>query len=390
VTGPVILIEPVCLGFEHAQFNTPLVRSVSCAFPGVPIVYAGEETHLEHVRAMLCRVSPDTVVEWRPIRLPRRDASPRNRMQSEYGLLQEILKEASRSKATAVIATSATDTAVLAAKILLYRHKAPCPFLVILHSVLAGLEDRSRRFSRWRGISFATRIPHPRQMKFIVPGRPIQRYLETNFPALAGHCRPLDHPAFWMEHAATIPAPTSPVRFGFFGVSAVPGFDLVVQIARELKEEGCPAEFSMIGHLNHPDDAVKDFSAVPDASTRILSPAEYAERARRVTYALWTTRTHRSGLVASSTFLDALSFVKPIVYLSNPLIDGYARELGDIGHACDDATVLKNTIRQLAANPPGERYIAQCKAILSGRRAFEPDVVGAALRTIIEEIRTTR
>jgi hypothetical protein len=191
-----------------------------------------------------------------------------------------------------------------------------------------------------------------------------------------------------MEQAGTVRSLQAPVRFGFFGVSAVPGFDLVVRIARELKAEGCTAEFSMVGHLNHPEDRNKDYSAVPDASMDVLSPAEYAERARRLTYALWTTRSHRSGLVASSTFLDALSFVKPIVYLSNPLIDGYARELGDIGYSCADDAVLRDTIRQLAKHPPVERYIRQCDAILSGRRAFEPDIVGAALRTIVQELRT--
>jgi hypothetical protein len=385
MSGPIIFVEPLCRGFEHAQYNTPLITSAAIAYPGVPIIYMAEQTHLDHVRTMLAGAAPGVAVEWQAITIPSRGLSPLMRMKAEYALLRSVIVMAARTKARAVISASATDTAALAVKLLLHRTKPPCPVLVVLHSVLAGLEDRTRSFGPLRGIRLATSVPHPKGLQFIVPGRPIQEYLNARFPEFAVHCRPLDHPSFWAVQESALPDPAASVRFGFFGVSAVPGFDLVVQIARELKAEGCTAEFSMVGHLNHPDDPERDHSPVPDAGPGILTPAEYRARAQRLTYALWTTRTHRSGLVASSTFLDALSYIKPIIYLSNPLIDGYARELGDIGYRCEDAAAMKDIVRRLAAEPPGERYLAQCRTIQEGRRAFDPMVVGGILRTIIEE-----
>ena len=385
MNGPIIFIEPLCRGFEHAQYNTPLIKSAALAYPGVPIIYIAEQTHLDHVRAMLASAAPDVSVEWRSIQLPSRDLAPVKRMKAEYALLRSAMDLGVQTHARAVIATSATDTATLAVKLLLHRRRLPYPVLVVLHSVLAGLEDRARSFAALRGIRLAISVPHPKGLQFIVPGRPIQEYLNAHFPEVAAHCRPLDHPSFWAVQEPVIPHPTAPVRFGFFGVSAVPGFDLVVQIARELKAEGCTAEFSMVGHLNHPDDPKRDYTPVPDASPKILTPAEYRSRAEHLTYALWTTRTHRSGLVASSTFLDTLSYIKPIVYLSNPLIDWYARDLGDIGYRCMDGEEMKSLVRRLAAEPPGERYLRQCRTIQEGRRAFDPEVVGGILRTIIEE-----
>ncbi len=389
MNGPIIFIEPFCRDFEHAQYNTPLVKTAAVAYPGAPIIYMAEQTHLDQVRTMLTSAAPEVTVEWRSIQLPARSLAPVKRMQAEYALLRSAMELAAQTNARAVISASATDTAALAVKLLLHRHRPPCPVLVVLHSVLAGLEDHTRRFAALRGIRLAIAVPHPRGLRFIVPGRPIHEYLQEYFPAVAAHCRPLDHPSFWAAHTLSLPDPSAPVRFGFFGVSAVPGFDLVVQIARELKAEGCTAEFSMVGHLNHPEDAKRDYTPVPDARLQVLTPEEYRSRARQLTYALWTTRTHRSGLVASSTFLDTLSYIKPIIYLSNPLIDGYARELGDIGYRCDDAAAMKDVVRRLAVEPPGERYQRQCRAIQEGRRAFDPEVVGARLRTVIEETERT-
>ena len=384
MNGPIIFIEPLCRGFEHAQYNTPLIKSAALAYPGAKIIYIAEQTHMEYVQGMLASAAPEVCVEWRSILLPPRDLAPVKRMQAEYALFGSAMELASQTKARAVIAASATDTAALAMKLLLHLHRPPCPVLMVLHSVLAGLEDHKRSFAALRGIRLALSVPHPKGLQFIVPGRPIQAYLNERFPGVAKHCRPLDHPSFWAAHEPALPRRSAPVRFGFFGVSAVPGFDLVVQIARELKAEGCTAEFSMVGHLNHPDDPHRDYTPVPDARLKVLSPEEYRTRAEHLTYALWTTRTHRSGLVASSTFLDTLSYIKPIIYLSNPLIDGYARELGDIGYRCADAAEMKEVVRRLAAEPPGERYRAQCQAIQEGRRAFDPEVVGANLRAVIE------
>jgi hypothetical protein len=158
-------------------------------------------------------------------------------------------------------------------------------------------------------------------------------------------------------------------------------------MANVLQSEGSTAEFSMVGHLNHPDDPSRDYSSIPDASTKLLSATEYADRARRLTYALWTTRSHRSGLVTSSSFVDALSFVKPLVYLSNPTIDSYADLLGDIGYRCADEQEMLDVVRSLSAHVPEERYRAQCAAILAGRRMFEPPAVAASLRTIVEDLR---
>lgn len=386
----VIVIEPMCRGFEHAQFNAPLLQSIALAFPKSPIVFAGDPSHLAEVRTSIRRVAPSLLIEWQSIELPDRSLAPRRRFQIEKRIIADCFRLAAVWKARAVIFASSTDTSVVAAKLLLYRSALSIPVVMIIHGILAGLEDRSRSFHRWRGISLALRMPHPPRLRLVVPGRPILEYLTIHFPDIARHCGAVDHPSFWQADAIPRHPPSAPVRFGFFGVSAVPGFDVVVRIAGALKREGIPAEFSMVGHLNHPDDAQRDYSAVPDASPTILDPDMYAARAHSLTYALWTTRTHRSGLVASSTFLDALSFIKPVIYLANPLIDSYVRDLGDIGYRCLDEDEMLDVVRSLARTWPEERYRAQCAALLAGRSLFDPATVARSVRALVDETGASR
>ncbi len=386
----IIVLEPMCRGFEHAQFNAPLLQSIALAFPRSPLVFIGDPTHIDHVRSMVARETPSLLVQWQNITLPDRTLSPRRRFQQEKRIIAECFRLTAMWNAKALLFASSTDTSVVAAKLLMYRSAVAAPAVLILHGVLAGLEDRSRMFHRWRGISLALRMPHPPRMQLVVPGQPILEYLDEHFPDIAAHSRALDHPSFWDTRALAESIPPGPVRFGFFGVSAVPGFEIVVDIARTMKNEGIPAEFSMVGHLNHPDDHIRDTSAVPDASRSVLEAGEYIRRARSLTYALWTTRAHRSGLVASSTFLDTLSFVKPVIYLGNPLIDRYARDMGDIGYRCADVGEMMTVVRSLATAWPADRYRAQCAAILNGRSMFDPATVGASVRTIVEEAETRR
>jgi len=385
-----VIVEPMCRGFEHVQFNAPFLQSCSLAFPGAPLSFLAESSHLDFVRAVLEREAPGLHVQWRKITLPDRHLSPRRRMQRERGIIQEAFRLAGETHGTLVAFASATDTLVLATKLLLFGSKPRLHTLMVLHGVLAGLEDYARPVNAWRGISLALKMPNPRTLRLIVPGQPIQETLAQRFPRIARHTRPAEHPAFWAEKSIPEISPRTPVRFGFFGVSAVPGFDMVTRVAETLGAEGSAAEFSMVGHLNHPDDATRDYAAVPDACPRLLSESEYADRARRLTYSLWTTRAHRSGLVASTTFLDALSFVKPLVYLANPLIDAYAALLGDIGYRCADERELTDVVRSLAAEWPQERYRAQCAAILAGRHLFEPSAVAASVRRIVHELRENR
>ena len=389
MNGQVYIVEPFCQEFEHVQFNAPLVLSTLLAYPDATARFIGSASHCDHVRAALEHFFPEACarVEWNTITIPERTLSPLARIREEHRLFKGIFRQARIRDTQAILFASATDTAVLSIKVLLTGTSPGCPVVVILHSVLKELEQQSKFLSRWRGISLALRVPHPRGLRFVAPSTPFVEYLAERFPRLGRHFSPIEHPWFWSD--ATLPGSRLPavVRFGHFGVSTAKGFDIFARIAAELKAEGIPAEYSLVGYLNNPADELLDLSAVPDARRTHLTPEEYATRAQSITYAVWTTHAQRLGLMASSTFLDALSVLKPVVYIGNHLLDAYARILGDFGYRCSDAQEMKSTMRKLALEWPNERYRRQQEAILAGRKIFDPATVATQLRTIIEEVR---
>jgi len=392
MTGQVYILEPICQEFEHAQFNAPLVLSILLAYPDATVRFIASASHCDHVRAELDRYFPEagSRVEWNTITIPERTLRPLARLREEHRLFKGIFRQARMRNARAILFASATDTAVVSSKLLLAGTSPGCPVVTILHSVLRGLEQQGKTLSRWRGISLALRLPHPRGLRFVVPSTPFLVYLAERFPKLARHFSAIEHPWFWRETTLLGKRPPPVVRFGHFGVSTAKGFDMFARIAAELNAEGVPAEYSMIGYLNNPADERLDLSAVPDARRKALTPEEYAERARNITYAIWTTHAQHSGLMASSTFVDALSSLTPVVYIGNHLLDAYTRILGDVGYRCSNEQELKSTMRRLALEWPNERYRRQQKAILAGRTIFDPASVSTQLRSIIEEVRNDR
>ena len=392
MNGQVYILEPICNEFEHVQFNAPLVLSVLLAYPDATVRFIASASHCDHVRAALERHFPEALarVEWNTITIPGRTLRPLARLREEHRLIKGIFRQARNRDARAILFASATDTAVLSTKVLLASTSPGCPVVMILHSVMKGLEQQEKLLSRWRGISLALRFPHPRGLRFVVPSSPFLVYLAERFPRIARHFSAMEHPWFWRETTLLGKKPPPVVRFGHFGVSTAKGFDMFARIAAELTAEGIPAEYSMIGYLNNPADKLLDLSAVPDARHKALTPEEYAERARRITYAIWTTHSQNLGLMASSTFVDALSSLTPVLYIANHLLDAYARIIGDFGYSCSNEQELKSTMRMLALKWPKERYRRQQEAILAGRTIFDPASVSTQLRTIIEEVRDDR
>ena len=62
-------------------------------------------------------------------------------------------------------------------------------------------------------------------------------------------------------------------------------------------------------------------------------------------------RSARCRLVASATFLDALSYVKPGIYLRNPYVEYYFEQMGDIGYLCDSYEEMREVVLAILSFP---------------------------------------
>jgi hypothetical protein len=294
---------------------------------------------------------------------------------------------AAAARARFVLLSSVSEQGLLAVKLLLTRSRLSIPFLAVPHSVLASLRVRqSRRPWAWAlELRQILRLPHPEQLHYIALGESIYRNLQMHDPQFAVHFSPIELAWFW-KYRETPEPPLEPstVRFGYFGAANKGGIDLFHRLALKMPQKSHPAEFVLVGYLPSETDALRYGRDIGGVSTAPLSPDEYDARASSVTYLVWAANPDNYRLAASSSFLDALSYVKPGLYLRNDYVEYYFKQMGDIGYLCNSHEEIEDMARSLVAKFPRERYLEQCRNIVRGRSIFEPAIVGNQLRTIVE------
>ncbi|RPH34323.1 hypothetical protein EHM92_07865, partial [bacterium] len=354
----VCVCEPQCKGFEHGPTNTAILHMVLLAFPGATITFAAEDEHGQRVRANLSLADPESTARvcWERISIPPRMSHGAERLRSEFRTLRQVFALASKQKADLVFFSSATALGLLVLKLLLLVRRPRFRVLAMLHNVLGSLETVTRkRFSRFRGLPAVFSLPQPSGLRFIALGESIFRHLQAIQPRAARHFDVLDLPHEWVASGPGHNSASEPVRFGFLGVSQGKGFQTFARVVAGVRAAEPSAQFSLVGHLNSTEDCTLYRKITEDAECAPLSDEEYRRRGLALTYAVWTADPEHYGLVASATFLDTLSMVKPCIYLRNPYIDSYAARMGDIGYGCSTVQEMQGQIISLIRSFPVER-----------------------------------
>jgi hypothetical protein len=385
-----IVCEPQCWGYEHAAVNAAILHTVALAFPERELTFLAERSHLQWVQEVLCREAPTTAarIAWQEVAVPARSASSWRRVLQEQEWCRLILELAARPEVGGILLSSVTSPGLLALKLRLYRQGSPVPIVAIPHALLGTLlEPSPLRPSYWLlALRQVLRLPHPDNLSYVALGDPIAATLQSTHPRLARHFRVWELPVLWATR--TIPQPPaagSRLRFGFFGAGAHPakGYAAFLKLASEVSHRSNAAEFVLVGNAPAQSTLGESTDTVSGGSIEALTPAEYHRRAAGIHYAVWTGSPRHYRLRASATFLDALSYVKPGIYLRNSYLEYYFDRLGDIGYLCDSYDEMADVVLRLAADFPAERYRQQCANILQRRDLFEPAALASRIRGIL-------
>ncbi len=390
-----VLAEPQCWGFEHARFNAALARTVNLAYPGARLILLAEPGHLDQARSISDRIDPpaQAAVEWRRLSIPRRRAKTLERLAQGLLTISTVLRTVRDEDASLLLLMAATETDLLLLKLLLRVFRLTCPALAVFHGMLASLSPQApaRRWASLRGLRLVFRLPHPTQLGYIALGSSIVQALTEVNPSVARYTAAMDIPFLWEKH--DMPAAGGiqqhPLRFGFFGASGGrgKGFDAFATLARDVQATGLPVEFSVVGHLSTSGQYRRYASTFPGASATPHTAMEYGRLASGVTYAVSAGDPEVYHFVASTSFLDALSFVKPGIYLRNSYLEDCFHRMGDIGYLCNTIAEMKELMITLLKNFPTDRYLRQCETILRARRIFDPATVQAEFHQIAEQFR---
>jgi hypothetical protein len=263
------------------------------------------------------------------------------------------------------------------------------PVCAVLHGVLRTslLLEKRKLFGPVRGLRFDLRLPHPHGLRYLALGEPILAELRDLVPHAALHFRAIDLPYLWKAHEPPARPFAGPRPcFGYLGVSATSGFDVFLEIVREVRWRGIAADFRMVGHVSSPAQRERLAELDVDAPASVLSNEEYLRRGASIDIALWTIPRGNYRLTASTSFLESLSLVRPGIHLRNPYLEYYFARMGNIGYLCDTPEAIVRKIGDLCSEIPLREYAEQCRTILARRDIFRPAAVGLRLQEIISEM----
>jgi hypothetical protein len=359
----------------HAPFNAALLHAVALAWPGAEVSFRAFPSHIEAVKEILQRDDAAVAarIEWKAARLPSSGSLPA-RWRNSGKALREILHESER-----VLFCSISRMQLLQLKRMMRGSKTQVR--AVLHGDLEQIEHPpAERFPR--NLFALERVllrPHPPTLRYLLLGQSIADNLPPRFRAAMGDIGVIEHPYHFPEMMG---APAGPAVFGVFGNSGEG--HLLERVAREVKALDPSIRFRLIGFLSGPEAVARLAPLVEGATDRPISRAEFIERAKGITHALWLAPPDSSRLRASGTFFDALAYGKPIIYTANAYMDSYYASEPEIGLRCATMEDVPAAILETSRSCSSTKYSQSQAAMERLRYRFSPSSIAATLPSTLK------
>jgi len=368
------LLEPQCYGFEHAPFNAAMLTHL-IARGNAKISFFAEKTHIECVRAELKPYIDDSAINYCHITIPKRSIHDWNRVRNDFILANRIISSAIRMNIGKILILSSTNTFFIAIKTIMFLNSSAPSTAIIMHSVLSGIEGpQAKNPFKWPlGIRRAILFPSPIGLTVNVLGASILKNVKKEFPKTCQKWESIDHPYLWDQDVIE-KMPSKPIKFGFIGASSK-GFDQYLKLVERIEPSANQAIFFFIGFYSGQYSSLPQSKYIPTIPTKPLNREEMKKQILELDYIVWTSSPSRYKYTASGSFLDAIAFLKPGIYLRNDYIEHYFKNMGDIGYLCDSFEHMYHILTEVIAQFPEERYLNQVQNILANRQIFQPAAI---------------
>ncbi len=375
----ILVVEPQCRGFEHAQFNAALLSTISAAYPSAQIEFWADPDHTDNVMELRGAAGASSLnIKVAPISLRSFKAAWPGAVEQAH-LVSVALRRARYVGSRALVFCSASAGTILAIKRLAYRCTA-LPILAIPHSALMGLRRRSRRF--WNhpiDIRTAVHSPQPDNVRLIALSRTIletvSNYSEPNY------WRQMDHPfMFGTVSGATRDRHTHEgLVLGILGHLRGTAWQYSA-LSEALHRDAPHVHLEIVGHVS--PRAFDGYKFFPSPRTSPVSYAEYRASAAKCDGFLWLGDVDRHRYAVSATLLEILDYGKPSFYFSTPLTREYEARFGSFGSAFDNIELLSSALTRAAEH--WESIPPSFGAFAAARSALSPAAVATQFTEAVE------
>ena len=175
------------------------------------------------------------------------------------------------------------------------------------------------------------------------------------------------------------------IIFGYIGTgNLTKGIGFFADIAIAVKRLSHNVEFLLVGYLSSWRNNT-DYSAITGLTEVPLTTQEYIRRGLSITYAINTSNPEYYKYGGCSSFIDALFFGKPGIYLRNDYIEYYFGKMGNIGYLCDSYEEILTVTEKISLNFPEVDYNNQVLNIQKGRELLMPKTISIKLTEILSK-----
>lgn len=144
--------------------------------------------------------------------------------------------------------------------------------------------------------------------------------------------------------------------------------------------------FEIIGAYDLSEKGISNRLKLLGKPHQMISRELFDESMKRITYACFPYPSDTYKFTASGAVLDAIIYLKPIIYIKNDYFDGIFEDAGDIGYRCKDEKEFIETIRSLDNNPDKSRYLIQVDNLKKLQNKFSVENVENQLKSIVSKI----
>jgi hypothetical protein len=384
----ITVVEPQCWGLEHASFNAAFLSTTAFS-TNENILFYAEEEHLTAVKQILLKYDSKILcnVEFISIAIPKRNATGWFRLYSELPFLIKILDSTLKKGSKNLIFLSITNTGIFGLKMLLKKeHKFQV--LVGLHGMLARIAGRLplKPWNWFFSLQFLFYLKQPNQMLFLVFGQSIYQNVENINPKIINYFRYINLPNFEYDFSTNKSINHfDKIIFGYIGTgNLTKGIGLFAKIAQTMTKLSNSVEFLLVGYLSAWRSNT-DYSSIKGISEVPLSTEEYIIRGLSMSYAINISSPNYYKFGGCSSFIDALFFGKPGIYLRNDYIEYYFNKMGNIGYLCDSYEEILELVMKISLNFPQKIYEEQIINIKKGRFLMTPKYISSDLKYILTE-----
>lgn len=374
-----VIFEPQCAGYVHAEVNAAYILTCARAFPEEKIRFFGEAEHLRIVEEELGKYGLN--IRYIPIEIPDRKQSPLKRLRVEFGNIRKVFSQAEGSDVLLMSVTSAT---LLAAK--LFGYVFPGKIHIVLHGILETIFKKPESLSG-RLFWFKPYLLHLNRPKirYLLNGESIERNLVSSFPSLEKFVSSLELPYFFEGNPVKETTGPLPV-FASVGVGAVQkGSHLFFRLAQDVAgRTGKNAEFRYIGHFvdREMDGYINEFVDLPSKDSPLdrQSYEKYMTNADFVVL-FYPGDSYKFG--ASGAFFDAIKFRKPVIAIRNDFLSHYFDKYGELGWLCESYEEVLKIVRGICENFDREDYERRAENLGKVREDLSMEKQAARLRRIM-------